>query len=580
MRLKDSAVDFPGRRRLILGVLALGALALLLRAVQLVHFEGEFLQVQGDARALRTVQVPAYRGMILDRNGEPLAASTAVDSVWVNPKEFGAERARWPEVARVLGMRLADLERVLAGRAAREFVYVRRHIEPELAGRVRATGVAGVYLQREYRRYYPTGEVTAHVVGFTDVDDAGQEGVELAYDDLLRGRPGAKRVIRDRLGQVVEDVESIRQPVPGRDLYLSLDRRLQYLANRELKAAVTEHGAKGGSVVILDARSGEVLAMVNQPAYNPNRTADRVGARFRNRAVTDVFEPGSTIKPFTVAAGLESGRFRPETVIDTSPGLLRVGRLTVRDVHNCGAVNLNGIIQKSSNVGATKIALALPAQALWRMFSGVGFGRSTGSGFPGEVPGVLTDPGRWGEVHRATLSYGYGLNATALQLARAYGVLAGDGQLRPVTMLRRAGPVDGEPVLSPRIARDIRHMLELVTAEGGTGTRARVPGYRVGGKTGTAKKSTRGGYARGRYQALFAGIAPLSQPRLVMVALVDEPGGEAYYGGQVAAPIFGRVMAEALRILGVPPDATATAPQRLAMGAGAPPTPAGATGGL
>jgi cell division protein FtsI (penicillin-binding protein 3) len=548
-------------------LLTLSAVALLLlgRALDLVLFDGEFLQGQGDARYLRTVEVPAHRGMILDRNGEPLAASTAVDSVWVNPKEFVAGRDRWPEVARVLGMSSRQLEQALAGRMGREFVYVRRHLEPDRAARVRDTGVPGVYLQREYRRYYPTGEVSGHVVGFTDVDDHGQEGLERAFNTWLKGEPGSKRVIRDRLGQVVEDVESIQQPRPGTDLYLSLDRRLQYLAYRELKVAVKAHQALGGSVVILDARTGEVLAMVNQPAYNPNNTGDRVGARFRNRAVTDVFEPGSTMKPFTVAAGLESGAFRPETVIDTNPGSFRVGRLTVRDVHNCGVTDLNGVIQKSSNVGATKIALALPAQALWAVFSGVGFGQPTGSELPGEVTGTLTDPRRWGEVHRATLSYGYGLSATALQLARAYLALASDGRLPAVSVLRREGPVEARAVLSATTANRLRRMLELVTLDGGTGVKARVPGYRVGGKTGTAKKSADGGYARDRYLALFAGLAPVSQPRLVMVVTVDEPRGDAYYGGQVAAPVFGRVMAEALRIMGVAPDDTGAIAQRLAM---------------
>jgi cell division protein FtsI (penicillin-binding protein 3) len=558
----------------VLSTLVAGALLLLLRALDLVLFDGDFLQNQGDARSLRTVQVPAHRGMIVDRNGETLAASTAVDSVWVNPQEFADDRERWADVARPLGMTLRQLEQTLAGRMSREFVYLRRHLEPDLAARVRSTGVAGVYLQREYRRYYPAGEVAGHVVGFTDLDDTGREGLELAYETWLRGIAGSKRVIRDRLGHVVEDVESIQQPRPGNDLRLSLDRRLQYLAYRELKAAVKEHGAKGGSAVVLDARTGEVLAMVNQPSYNPNNMAERAGAGFRNRAVTDVFEPGSTVKPFTVATGLEAGLFRPETIIDTTPGQYRVGRLTVRDVHNYGVLDINGVIQKSSNVGVTRIALALPAQSLWRTFSGIGFGQLTGSAFPGEVKGTLSDSRRWGEIHRATLSYGYGLSVTALQLARAYLALASDGTVPELTLLRRDGPVEGQRVISARTARQVRRMLELAVAEGGTGTRAQVPGYRVGGKTGTAKKTADGGYSRDRYLALFAGLAPASRPRLVMVATIDEPSGAAYYGGQVAAPVFGRVMAEALRILGVPPDDTGAIPQRLAMEGGASPAPA------
>ena len=481
MRPDPAFVAYPGRRLFVLAVLSLLTLALLGRALGLVLVDGEFLLTQGDARALRTVAVPTHRGMILDRNGEPLAASTAVESVWVNPKELVTARERWAELARALGMSAKHLEQLLSGRLNREFVYLRRHLEP------------------------------------------------------------------------------------GRDLYLSIDRRLQYLAYRELKAAVKEHRARGGSVVMLDARTGEVLAMVNQPAYNPNNTADRVGARFRNRAVTDVFEPGSTVKPFTVAAGLEAGTIRPDTIIDTSPGTLKVGRLTVRDVHNCGVVDVGGVIRKSSNVGATKIALSMPAQALWRVFHGVGFGQPTGGDFPGEVFGILTDPKRWGEVHRATLSYGYGLNVTALQLARSYLAFASDGFLPPVTVLRRDGVDRGQPVLSAPSVRHVRRMLESVADEGGTGTKARAVGYRVGGKTGTAKKTADGHYASNRYLALFSGLAPVSAPRLVMVATIDEPSGDAYYGGQVAAPVFGRIVGEALRILGVPPDDTGAVPQRLAL---------------
>jgi len=570
VRPDPTFVAYPARRRFVLATLGLVSVLLMGRALGLVLFDGDFLLTEGNARYLRTVEVPAHRGMILDRNGEPLAASTAVDSVWVNPKEFVTDQARWPEVARMLAISTRHLEQLLAGRLNREFVYLRRHLEPGLAARVRDSGVAGISLQREYRRYYPTGEVSGHVVGFTDVDDTGQEGIELAYDHWLRGTPGAKRVIRDGRGRIIEDVESIKPPQPGRDLYLSLDRRLQYLAYRELKAAVKEHRAKGGSVVLLDVRTGEVLAMVNQPAYNPNNTADRVGARFRNRSVTDVFEPGSTVKPFTVAAGLEAGVIRPETIIDTTPGVLKVGRLTVRDVHSYGVLDINGVIKKSSNVGATKIALSMPAHSLWRVLSGIGFGQPTGSDFPGEVFGVLTDPKRWGEVHRATLSYGYGMNVTALQLARSYLILASDGLLPPVSVLRRDGPAQGEPVISPQTARQVRAMLESVSAEGGTGTKARVAGYRIGGKTGTAKKIADGGYASNRYLALFAGIAPISAPRLVMVATIDEPSGDVYYGGQVAAPIFGRVVGEALRILGVPPDDPSLTPQRLAMQASVP----------
>jgi cell division protein FtsI (penicillin-binding protein 3) len=403
------------------------------------------------------------------------------------------------------------------------------------------------------------------VVGFTNLDDQGQEGLELAYDQWLRGKPGSKRVIRDRLGRVVEDVESLWAPEPGHDLLASLDRRLQYLAHRALKAAVKRHAAAGGTLVLMDSRTGEVLSMVNQPAYNPNNRAERSGARARNRAITDLFEPGSTVKPFTVAVGLESGLFRPETLIETAPGTFRVGRLTVRDIHDYGTIDVRTLIKKSSNVGATKMALAVPRESLWRGFARLGFGAPSGSSFPGEAVGVLTDPRRWGEVHRATLSYGYGLSVTALQLARAYGVLASDGLLRPVTLLRVPQEVSGERVMPAGIARELRSMMEMVTEDGGTATKSRVPGYRVAGKTGTVKKSAGGGYAHGRYLSVFAGLAPASAPRLVMVVVIDEPGGKDYYGGLVAAPVFAEVMAGALRILGVPPDDLDGAAPRVAL---------------
>jgi cell division protein FtsI (penicillin-binding protein 3) len=554
VRQETPVKTYPARRWAVLCILAAGAGLLVWRAMELTLTDKAFLQEQGDARYLRVVTVPAHRGMILDRNGEPLAVSTPVDSVWADPSELAAQRERWPALAKLLGMKMEQVHRLLAGRMDREFVYIKRHVHPELASRVKALGITGLGLRREYRRYYPTGEVSAHIVGFTNVDDVGQEGIELAYEDWLRGRPGSKRVVRDRLGQIVEDVESIRAPQAGRDLDLSLDRRIQYLAYRELKAAVKRHRARAGSLVVLDVATGEVLAMVNQPSYNPNSRSGPVTARFRNRAVTDVFEPGSTVKPFTVAAALERGTYSPDSVIDTSPGFFKVGRYTVRDFRNYGAIDVRTVIKKSSNVGASKIALSLPPERLWRTFSDVGFGTETGIRFPGEATGVLTDYRHWGEVRQVTLSYGYGLSVTALQLARAYGVLGADGELRPVSLLRVAEAPPGRRVLSRKIARQVRRMLEGVVAEGGTGVRARVPGYRVAGKTGTVKKIAEGGYAEDRYVAIFAGMAPASRPRLVVVAVVDEPGSEQYYGGQVAAPLFARVMAEALRLLAIPPD--------------------------
>lgn len=567
MRQETPVKTYPARRWAVLCILAAGAGLLVWRAMELTLTDKAFLQEQGDARYLRVVTVPAHRGMILDRNGEPLAVSTPVDSVWADPSELAAQRERWPALAKLLGMKMEQVHRLLAGRMDREFVYIKRHVHPELASRVKALGITGLGLRREYRRYYPTGEVSAHMVGFTNVDDVGQEGIELAYEDWLRGRPGSKRVVRDRLGQIVEDVESIRAPQAGRDLDLSLDRRIQYLAYRELKAAVKRHRARAGSLVVLDVATGEVLAMVNQPSYNPNSRSGPVTARFRNRAVTDVFEPGSTVKPFTVAAALERGTYSPDSVIDTSPGFFKVGRYTVRDFRNYGAIDVRTVIKKSSNVGASKIALSLPPERLWRTFSDVGFGTETGIRFPGEATGVLTDYRHWGEVRQVTLSYGYGLSVTALQLARAYGVLGADGELRPVSLLRVAEAPPGRRVLSRKIARQVRRMLEGVVAEGGTGVRARVPGYRVAGKTGTVKKIAEGGYAEDRYVAIFAGMAPASRPRLVVVAVVDEPGSEQYYGGQVAAPLFARVMAEALRLLAIPPDDYLGVGQRIAQAA-------------
>ncbi|MFZ5594677.1 MAG: peptidoglycan D,D-transpeptidase FtsI family protein [Pseudomonadota bacterium] len=550
----DAPLTQPLRIVLVLGALGALALSLAWRALDLQVLDKEFLQNQGDARHLRELAIPANRGMITDRNGEPLAVSTPVDSVWANPRELLAARAQWPALARLLNIDAKGLERHLLGRLDREFVYLKRAVNPELAQQVTALAVPGVSLQREYRRYYPAGEVVSHVIGFTNVDDIGQEGLELAYEEWLRGRPGAKRVIKDRLGRMVESVEGVTEPVPGKDLALSIDRRLQYLAYRELKAAIQANGARSGSLVMLDIATGEVLAMVNQPSFNPNNRVKLRGDFFRNRAVTDVFEPGSTIKPFTAAAALESGKFRPTTMIDTESGLFKVGRHTVRDVHKYGVIDVTTVIQKSSNVGATKMALAIEPQQLWSMFSRVGFGAATGSRFPGEMPGALSSYKRWGEIERATLSYGYGLSVTPLQLAHAYTVLADHGRFKPVSFSRVTQPPRSEQVVKAEVADQILKMMETVTGEGGTGMAAGVPGYRVAGKTGTVHKSQAGGYADNRYLALFAGVAPVSRPRLAMVVMIDEPKSGEYYGGLVAAPVFGKVMAGALRLLDVAPD--------------------------
>jgi cell division protein FtsI (penicillin-binding protein 3) len=555
-----------GRHTLALLVLCLAFVGLLGRALMLQVVDDRFLQDQGDARVLRVHSIPAHRGMITDRFGEPLAISTPVSSVWANPQTLLEQSAEWPKLARVLGMSTQDLAARLEGNADREFVYLRRRVPPDISQAVADLKFPGVYLQREYRRYYPNGEVTAHLLGFTDIDDEGQEGAELEYNSWLRGEPGAQRVLKDRFGTVVESMEQIRAPSPGHELRLSLDLRLQYLLYRELKAAVLDHGAEGGSAVLLDVQSGGVLAMVNQPAFNPNNRDDIRGAGRRNRAVTDVFEPGSTIKPFTIACALESGAYRPETMVDTRPGLLRVANRTIHDVHDYGVIDVANVIKKSSNVGAARIALSLPTGRLWDMFVRVGVGEPTGSGFPGEGTGVLRDYRRWHPVETATAAFGYGISVTPLQLARAYAVLASGGIRRPVSLLRLETPPAGKRVISSRIAAEVRHMMEAVVGPGGTAPLAAVPGYRVAGKTGTVRKAGPGGYETGHYYAVFAGMAPASDPRLVLVVVVNDPdrrkGG--YYGGLVAAPVFSRVMAETLRMLDIPPDGQIDTPMHVA----------------
>lgn len=558
----------PWRRWLVASLLVLAGCVLVARVVDLQVLDTEFLRQQGDARTLRVVSIPAHRGMITDRNGEPLAISTPMDSVWVNPKELVQAPERWPALAKALALDPKWLRAQLESRPGREFVYLKRHVEPEVARRVVALHIPGVNLRRELRRFYPAGEVASHVLGFTNIDDVGQVGIERAYDDWLRGTAGSKRVLKDRLRRTVQDVDIISDPRPGHDLAVSIDQRIQYLAYRELKAAVKDNEAHSGSLVLLDAGTGEVLALVNQPGFNPNNRTELQGPRYRNRALTDPFEPGSAIKPFTIACGLQSGLWRPDTIVDTRPGTLRVGRKLVRDVHDYGVIDVATVIKKSSNVGASKIALSVSPQALWETFSRVGLGSLTGSSFPDESAGYLGDYHRWKEVERATLSYGYGLSVTPVQLARAFTVLATGGILRPVSFVRLDSQVPGKQVLDPKIATEVRAMLAGVVADGGTATEARVPGYQVGGKTGTVLKTGPNGYMAGRYRAVFAGIAPLSKPRLVMVIVIDDPRGKKYYGGLVAAPVFAAVMAGALRLLGIPPDDLPPAGERYAKGGG------------
>lgn len=556
MKSKKQIRNFAGRRRFLLMVFMMLSGVLAWRLVDLHVIDREFLKNQGDARALRTVPVPAHRGMITDRNGEPLAISTPVESVWANPREMIKDDVQWQALAQMLEIPLSRLENIVRERQQREFVYLRRHVTPELAQRVMELDIPGIALQREYRRYYPAGEVFSHVVGFTNIDDVGQEGMELRHNEWLRGIPGSKRVVRDGPGRIIANIESIREPRPGQELRLALERRIQYLAYRELKAAVLHHRARAGTAVVLDTGTGEVLAMVNQPSYNPNNRSGVKAEWKRNRAVTDTFEPGSTIKPFTVVAALETGKFHPESMIDTGNGMMRVNqRLTVRDTSAYGRIDLSRLIQKSSNIGAATLALAMNPRQQWGIFSRIGLGTQTASAFPGEASGTLSDFNSWRETERATLSYGYGLSVTALQLAQAYTSLANDGELVSVSLLPVQGTnPDIQQVIRPEVARQVRGMLELAVNHEGTGKRASVPGYRVAGKTGTAHKSVRGGYSEKKYMSTFAGFAPASKPRLVMVVVIDEPGAGEHFGGVVAAPVFSQVMAGALRFMDIPPD--------------------------
>ena len=549
---------YVGRRRVVLTIFMVAVSALIWRAADQQVFKRDFLQSEGSHRYLYRVKVPAHRGAITDRNGVVLAMSTPVDSIAANPRRLRPDANTLQPLARALNVGLDDLRRKLARYSHKRFVYLKRRLPPAAARQVmevvKKNDIKGVQSVREYRRFYPGGETFAHVIGFTDIDDIGREGLELAFNEQLAGKPGLKRVLRDGRRQVVADVESLQMPRRGKNLALSLDQRLQYIAYRELKAAISRHHARSGSVVMLDAKTGEVLAMVNQPGYNPNAPIERIDGRMRNRAVTDVFEPGSTMKPLTVAVGLDLGLIRENTRINTSPGYFKVGRDPVRDHEDLGVVDIETIIKKSSNVGAAKIALSLPREKFHDYLAALGFGKRTSSGFPGEARGQLRPAANWARIDQATLSFGYGISVSALQLAQAYAVLANDGVQLPLTLLRRDEVPQGRRVFSSKTARAVRRMMESVVAEGGTATRAAVTGYRVAGKTGTAKKLGKEGYSGRKYIALFAGMAPASDPRLVVVVVINEPQGKEYYGGLVAAPVFSKVMGDALRLLNVAPD--------------------------
>ncbi len=565
MKLRRSAAadetrQFRRRGAVVFAVLALGAVAIVARAIDLQVLKHGFLAEQGAERFMRTARIPAHRGAIVDRFGEPLAVSTPVDTVWANPGELAAAADQLPRLAKALARDREWLTRRVTSNLESQYLVLAKQLQPDEAARVKALAIPGVYLQREYRRFYPGGEVTGHLLGFTGVEDQGQEGLELAYEQKLAGEDGAKRVIQDRLGRVVENVDSVRAPRPGEELATSIDLRIQYLAYRELKSAIREFQARAGSVVVVDVRTGEVLAMVNQPWFNPNDRVQYEVARYRNRAATDIFEPGSSIKPFIVAAGLASGRLKPTSVVDTNPGFIKVGIKVIEDHHNLGTIDLATVLAKSSNVGMAHIALGLDKSQIWTTLNGLGFGQVTATGFPGESAGLFTHYSHWRDIGVATLAYGYGMSVTPLQLAQAYATLGALGLRRPLTFRRQDGPAPGERVLDPQVCRDVIHMLESVITPDGTGNRAAVRGYRVAGKTGTAWKSTTGGYSTDKYMAVFGGVVPAAAPRLAAVVVIDEPGGGKYYGGEVAAPVFSAVMAGALRLLAVPPDDLADVP--------------------
>lgn len=543
------------RRRVLLMLVLSGFAALLGRGVYLQSFHKGFLQEKGDERYSRTLTLPSHRGKITDRYGELLAISSPVESVWASPPDVEINAAQTKKLADLLHAKTEEINKKLAN-SERGFVYLKRRISPELAAQVMKLGVPGIYLQREYKRYYPAGEVTAHLVGFTGIDDKGQEGFELAMNGALSGTEGSRRVIKDRAGHIIEDLVAVKVPQDGHDVVLSIDRRIQYLAYRELLKAVELHKAQAGAAIVLDAKTGEVLAMANVPTYNPNNPVNIQG-KSRNRAIVDIFEPGSTMKPMTVAAGLESGQYKPDTKIQTSPGYMSIGPATIHDSHAHGVLTVAEVIQKSSNVGASKIALSLDRHYMWSAFNQLGFGAKTHIGFPGEASGRVRDYKTWRPIEQATMSFGNGISVTLLQLARAYTVFANDGELKPVSLLKLQEAPVGTQVFSAQTAHEMKDMLEMVVLPGGTALKAQVLGYRVAGKTGTTHKLGPYGYEKDKYVASFVGMAPASNPRLIMAVMIDEPGiiGDQYYGGAAAAPVFSAVMADALRMLAIPQDA-------------------------
>ena len=545
------------RSRFIVALMALGFLALAGRAAYVQVFGNAFFQRQGEVRFARTLELPANRGRILDRNGLILASSVPAASIWAIPEDVETDKPevkpKLKELARLMGMPLPALMAKLADED-KTFVWIKRQLDWDVGQQIHALGLKGIYQRKEYKRQYPEGEAAAHVVGFTNVEDHGQEGMELAFDKELAGKPGSRRVIKDRLGRVVEGVGADVPPVDGKDMQLSIDSKVQFFAYQKLRDTVTEHKAKAGSVVVLDAHTGEVLALANYPSYDPGKRVNLTGEQLRNRALTDVFEPGSTMKPITIGLALESGRVKPETIVDTTPGRITITGSTISDTHNYGVLTVEGVIQKSSNVGTTKIAMQMPAQEMWETFSAVGFGQKPQIAFPGAVSGRLRPYKSWRPVEQATMSYGYGLSASLFQMARSYTVFANGGKVIGATMLKTDQPAVGVPVFSERTANQVRKMLQMAAGPGGTGQKAQTVGYSVGGKSGTARKQVGKSYASGKYRAWFTGLAPIDKPRIIVAVMIDEPSNGVIYGGAVAAPVFSEVVQQTLRMMGVAPD--------------------------
>ncbi len=557
---KPSVSDFSGRRNFLVFFMMACMLILVGRAIDLQVFNKQFLKEEGDKRQVDDVSVSAYRGMIKDRNEQPLAISTPVESVGINPRELKfLKEDQLMQMEKLLSLPAGKIKELIKQYAQRRFIYIARRVNPQISEQVKALKLEGVYFERDFKRFYPAGAVSAHLVGFTDFEDVGQEGMEFYYEELLKGHEGSKRVVRDGQRRIIEDIESIKEPISGKNIELSIDQRIQYLAYRELQLAVSLNKAKSGALVILDAKNGEILAAVNQPSFNPNTKSSLTEGSHRNRALTDIFEPGSTVKPFVVAAALEGGYVSPTSMFVTN-GTYQIGRNTVKDVHNYGTLDLTHVIKKSSNIGVSMMALKMPPKYFWNIYHKLGFGVSAGSGFPGEAIGTMRDYKKWSDFDRAIMSFGYGISSSALQLARAYTALADDGVLHSVSLLKREEDDDAVRVFSAKTAKSVRKMMETVLMKDGTAYEGRVDGYTAAGKTGTVKKAGAGGYTEKNYFAVFAGMAPATDPRLIIVVMIDEPSAGQYYGGLVSAPVFSKVMAGALRILEVAPDQEETMP--------------------